>query len=93
MVHGRDKLGLYISRIKHGRRHLEKYWSSGKPCPVVLSFGQDPLLFLTGSMPLPADVNELDLQVRIGPADVDDFAYGLRTFDPVTEIFTGELFI
>ena len=60
MVHGRDKLGLYISRIKHGRRHLEKYWASGKPCPVVLSFGQDPLLFLTSSMPLPADVNELE---------------------------------
>ena len=60
MVHGRDKLGLYISRIKHGRRHLEKYWARGEPCPVVLAFGQDPLLFLTSSMPLPADVNELE---------------------------------
>ncbi len=60
MVHDKNKLGLYISRIKHGRRHLEKYWSRGEPCPIVLSFGQDPLLFLTSSMPLPADVNELE---------------------------------
>jgi len=60
MVHDRNKLGLYISRIKHGRRHLEKFWARGEACPVVLSFGQDPLLFLASSMPLPADVNELE---------------------------------
>lgn len=77
MVQGRDKLGLYISRIKHGRGHLEKYWARGESCPVVISFGQDPLLFLTSSMPLPADVNEFE------------YAGGIRGY-PV-KVIRGEL--
>ena len=29
---------------KHGRLIREKYWSQGKPCPVAITFGQDPVL-------------------------------------------------
>ncbi len=46
VVHGRDLLGFYASPGKHGRLHREAYWREGKPCPVVVSFGHDPLLFI-----------------------------------------------
>jgi UbiD family decarboxylase len=49
VVHGRDVLGFYASPGKHGRLHREAYWREGKPCPVVVSFGHDPLLFLAAA--------------------------------------------
>ncbi|HLY66543.1 MAG TPA: UbiD family decarboxylase [Chloroflexota bacterium] len=60
MVHDHNTLGLYVSRIKHGRRHMESWWARKEPCPVVLTFGQDPLLFLVSSIGFPAEVNELE---------------------------------
>jgi 4-hydroxy-3-polyprenylbenzoate decarboxylase len=39
---------------------MESYWSRGEACPVVLTFGQDPLLFALASTGLPSGVNELE---------------------------------
>ena len=47
MVHDKNTVGLWMSPGKHGRLIREKYFSSGKPCPVIISVGQDPLLFLS----------------------------------------------
>ena len=47
MVHDRNTVGLWMSPGKHGRQIREKYFSAGKPCPVVISCGHDPLLFLS----------------------------------------------
>lgn len=49
MIHDRDVLGFYASPGKHGRLHRQEYWRQGKPCPVVISFGHDPLLFQSAS--------------------------------------------
>lgn len=43
MVHDHNTLGMNISPGKHGRMHRQKYFDSGKPCPVVACFGVDPL--------------------------------------------------
>jgi len=51
---------LYISPGKHGAIQLAKYLNAGKPCPVVITFGQDPLLFLISSIEIPYGVSELD---------------------------------
>ena len=48
MVHGPDRVGLWMSPGKHGRQIREKYFRQGKPCPVLISCGHDPLLFLAG---------------------------------------------
>jgi UbiD family decarboxylase len=62
MVHGRDLLGFYASPGKHGRLHREEFWKQGRPCPVVVSFGHDPLLFhAASSFDLPWGASELDL--------------------------------
>jgi len=53
MVHDRKSLGLFTSAVsKHARVHMEKYFKQGKPCPVVLCVGQDPLLLLAAGNPL-----------------------------------------
>jgi UbiD family decarboxylase len=60
-VHDRDTLGIWISPGKHGRLIREKYWSNGKSCPVVISFGQDPVLTKVGSWYEPWGVSELEI--------------------------------
>ena len=60
MVHDRDALALYISPGKHGRIHREKYFAAKKPCPVAITFGQDPLLFLLASKQMPFGESEYD---------------------------------
>ena len=60
-VHDRDTLGIWISPGKHGRLIREKYWANGKSCPVVISFGQDPVLTKVGSWYEPWGVSELEI--------------------------------
>src|SRR4051812_29711375 len=45
-IFSRDSLGIYISPGKHGKLIREKYFERGKPCPVVVVVGADPLLFM-----------------------------------------------
>ena len=60
-VYDRDTLGIWISPGKHGRLIREKYWSKGKPCPVAMSFGQDPVLAKVGSWYEPWGVSEIEI--------------------------------
>ena len=60
MVHGKDRLALYISPGKHGRIHLEKAMRSNSRFPVAMVFGQHPLLFIASSQAVPYGVSEYD---------------------------------
>lgn len=55
----KDRLGNYISPGHHGNIIRQKYWSMGKPCPVVLCFGQHPLFLLLASSDVPAGQDEM----------------------------------
>src|SRR3981189_301990 len=48
MVQDKDRVSLWMSPGKHGRQIREKYFRAGNPCPVLISCGHDPLLFLAG---------------------------------------------
>lgn len=61
IVHDEKTLGFYVSPGKHANIIREKYWSRGKPCPVVMCFGQDPLLFAMGGMTHPWHISELEV--------------------------------
>ncbi|MBI4317070.1 MAG: UbiD family decarboxylase [Chloroflexi bacterium] len=60
-LHDKNTLGFYISPGKHGRIHREKYYARGEPCPVAISFGQDPLLFTVASAQVPWGVSEYEI--------------------------------
>ena len=47
MVHDKNHVGLWMSPGKHGRLIRDKWFAKGKNCPVVISVGHDPLLFLS----------------------------------------------
>ena len=60
-VHEPDLLGIWISPGQQGRTIAEKYWARGESCPVVATFGGDPLLFLTSAqLKLPWGVSEIE---------------------------------
>lgn len=40
MVHGPDRVGLWMSPGKHGRQIREKYFKQGQPCPVLTASRQ-----------------------------------------------------
>jgi 4-hydroxy-3-polyprenylbenzoate decarboxylase len=60
MVYGKDQLALYMAPGRHGRIHMEKYFARGEKCPIAISFGHDPLLFILGGMQVPTDVSEYE---------------------------------
>ena len=71
-VHDKNTLGLYVSPGHHARIMREKYWEKGKSCPVVVTFGQDPLLFLVAGQSIAYGISELDYcgGLRGAPVDV-----------------------
>ncbi|MDP6926302.1 MAG: UbiD family decarboxylase, partial [Rhodospirillales bacterium] len=60
MVHDKNTAGIWMSPGKHGRLIREKYFKEGKPCPILISCGHDPLLFLAGNSEVDFEVSEFD---------------------------------
>ena len=60
MVQGPDRVVLWISPGKHGRQIREKYWKRREPCPVLISCGHEPLLFLAGGNEIRFGLSEYD---------------------------------
>lgn len=60
-LHDKNTIGFFISPGKQGRIQREKYFAAGKPCPVAISFGQDPLLFMMAGLTMPPGVCEYDI--------------------------------
>ncbi len=62
-VHGPALLGLWMSPGQQGRLIAERYWKAGQACPVVATFGGDPLVFTFSYTKFAFGVSEFD---RIG---------------------------
>jgi len=72
MVHDKNSMGLYISPGKHGSIQRNKYFERGKPCPVIVSVGQDPVLFMVSGNEIDYGVSEFDYAggLKGGPIEV-----------------------
>jgi 4-hydroxy-3-polyprenylbenzoate decarboxylase len=73
MVHDETTLGLYISPSHNGAIIQNKYWSRGLACPVAVSFGQEPVIFL-GAAPYlgqKRDLAKYDLMGHVRGAPVE----------------------
>ena len=60
MVQAKDQVGLYLSPGKDARLHIERCWSRGEACEVVMCWGIDPALFIVACQTFPKTVSELD---------------------------------
>jgi len=57
---GRNLCASYISNGKQGRIHRDKYLQAGRPCPVAIVVGADPLTYLAGGYTMADDVPEFN---------------------------------
>jgi UbiD family decarboxylase len=55
-----DRLSIWILRNKHGRILVERYWQLGRPAPVAIVLGSDPLTWSCAYMAPPFGVSEYD---------------------------------
>lgn len=58
-LHDRNTLGLWMSPGQQGRLICQRYWDKGEACPIVATFGGDPLIFLTSHIKFPWGNSEL----------------------------------
>jgi len=63
MVTGKNQLALWMATPgRHGYLHIHANWDRGQPAPVVVTFGQDPLLApVLAGMELHEGVSELNV--------------------------------
>jgi len=59
-LHDRNLLGLWMSPGQDGRMICAKYWEKGQACPIVATFGQDPMTFMASNAKIPWGKSELD---------------------------------
>ena len=76
-VHDKNTVAIWMSPGKHGKLISEKYFKDGKPCPVLISCGHDPNLFLVSHQ-------EVDYEL-------DEFAYAGGQRGRAIEIIPSEL--
>lgn len=60
MLHGPRRVGMYTSPGKHGGLDRDAWWAAGKPCPVVVAYGIDPILFMVGAQVFGSQESELE---------------------------------
>lgn len=60
MVQSEKAINIYSSPGKHFTIMRDKYWKMGKDCPVVVTFGQDPLLLGFAMISLPWGMGEFE---------------------------------
>jgi 4-hydroxy-3-polyprenylbenzoate decarboxylase len=77
MVHDKNTVAIWMSPGKHGRMISEKYFAKGEPCPVLISCGHDPILFIAAHQ-------ELDY-------GLDEFAYAGGQRGRAIEVIPSEL--
>lgn len=58
MIQGRNRVSVKMNKGKHGRIAMQKYHAMGKPCPIAISIGHAPQLFMAAQMPMPVGVEE-----------------------------------
>lgn len=71
MVHDRNTVGFYMDPGRDGSLIRQKYFERGLPCPVVISLGHDPLLFMASNVPFLPTVSEYDIAGGLRGAPVE----------------------
>jgi len=88
MVHDRNHVAIDMIQGKHGRIQYEKYKKAGKPFPVVIVLGGDPLGYLISGIEIPfgmCEYNYMGAILKQPVAVVNGEATGLP-FPPASEI-------
>ena len=73
MIKSKDEIGLYTSPGKDAGLDRDKWWAMGKPMPVALCYGIDPLLFVVAATSFAKNESEYDYYGGIGGEPLETF--------------------
>jgi len=59
-IHDKNIATIYMSPGRHADIMRRKYWERGQSCPVVVTCGQEPVLWGVASFPIPWGICEYD---------------------------------
>lgn len=92
MIHDEKTAGFYVSPGKHGYIHREKYFADGKPCPVTVVIGSDPLLLVMAGKEIDYGVSEYDFSggIKGFPIEVIEGLNGLPLPASAELVIEGE---
>jgi UbiD family decarboxylase len=68
---GARKLGLFINYLQGGREHVEKNIKRGRPTPVAIVIGAEPVIGLVSVTRLPQDLDEFAVAGALRGAPVE----------------------
>ncbi len=79
MVHDRNTTGMYQGPSNDGMRMIQKYWAKGESCPIAITLGEEPVIFLSscGRLGCPSGVPEYDFAGAIRKEPVEIVEGGL----------------
>lgn len=60
MILDRNKTGVFLNPFQHIGRHYAKYRERGKPMPMAVALGTEPVLPMISGMKIPLEWNEFD---------------------------------
>ncbi len=60
MIHDKNHVSFYVAPGHHGQIMRDQYLSRNEPCPVAVVIGDDPLLFVATTQPVPYGICEYD---------------------------------
>ena len=73
MIKSANELGLYTSPGKDAGLDLAKWWKMGKPMPVAMCYGIDPLLFVVAATSFPKTESEYEYYGGINGSPIEVF--------------------
>src|SRR5439155_1015637 len=71
MIQGKNRISVKMNKGKHGRLAMQKYHAQGKPCPIAVSVGHAPQLFMAAQLPMPLGVEEYGVAGWLSGAPVE----------------------
>ncbi|MFC1972009.1 UbiD family decarboxylase [Chloroflexota bacterium] len=64
-------LSLHMEPGKHGQLIAQKYWDRGESCPVAISLGHMPALYIAGTLTVPWGLSEYDIAGQLNDAPIE----------------------
>ncbi|MFC1893774.1 UbiD family decarboxylase [Chloroflexota bacterium] len=69
-VHDKSTLGIWVSPGKDAREIMRRYWKRGESCPIAISLGNVPGIFLAGAMSTPFGITEYQVAGAINGSPI-----------------------
>jgi len=70
-LQGKNRLSLWVLEHHHGKQIMRRYWEQGRPCPVAVVLGCEPVTWMAAPSAVKAGVSEYEYAGGLRGAPVE----------------------